>query len=153
MKTVSFLLAALAAATVAPLAQAHHSAAVFYFVDKEITVEGVVKSYTLGNPHARIYMTVKGPNGEDQNWMAEGGSRTVLLRNGWTGDEVKAGRSHQDHRQSVARRLVRRALAEARALRRQRALGRRHADRQPSSSSCGIARTDVLARFKSSRES
>ena len=91
MKTVSFLLAAFAAATVAPLAQAHHSAAVFYFVDKEITVEGVVKSYTLGNPHARIYMTVKGPNGEDQNWMAEGGSRTVLLRNGWTGDEVKAG--------------------------------------------------------------
>jgi len=91
MKTVSFLLVALAAATLAPLAQAHHSAAVFYFVDKEITVEGVVKSYTLGNPHARIYMTVKGPNGEDQNWMAEGGSRTVLLRNGWTGDEVKAG--------------------------------------------------------------
>src|SRR6476620_4946666 len=91
MKTVSFLLAAFAAAAVAPLAQAPHSAAVFYFVDKEITVEGVVKSYTLGNPHARIYMTVKGPNGEDQAWMAEGGSRTVLLRNGWTGDEVKPG--------------------------------------------------------------
>ena len=91
MKLVSFLLAAFAATTVAPLAQAHHSAAVFYFVDKEITVEGVVKSYTLGNPHARIYMTVKGPNGEDQAWMAEGGSRTVLLRNGWTGDEVKPG--------------------------------------------------------------
>src|SRR6476646_11871767 len=91
MKLVSFLLAAFAAATVAPLAQAHHSAAVFYFVDKQVTVEGVVKSYTLGNPHARIYMTVKGPNGEDQAWMAEGGSRTVLLRNGWTGDEGKPG--------------------------------------------------------------
>ena len=91
MKIVSCLLGALAAVAVMPLAQAHHSAAVFYFVDKEITVEGVVKSYTLGNPHARIYMTVKGPNGEDQAWMAEGGSRTVLLRNGWTGDEVKPG--------------------------------------------------------------
>ena len=91
MKIYSFLIAALAAATVAPFAQAHHSAAVFYFVDKQVTVEGVVKSYTLGNPHARIYMTVKGPNGEDQAWMAEGGSRTVLLRNGWTGDEVKPG--------------------------------------------------------------
>ena len=91
MKIYSFLIAALAAATVAPLAQAHHSAAVFYFVDKQVTVEGVVKSYTLGNPHARIYMTVKGPNGENQDWMAEGGSRTVLLRNGWTGDEVKPG--------------------------------------------------------------
>jgi hypothetical protein len=91
MKIVSSLLGALAAAAFVPLAQAHHSAAVFYFVDKQVTVEGVVKSYTLGNPHARIYMTVKGPNGEDQSWMAEGGSRTVLLRNGWTGDEVKPG--------------------------------------------------------------
>ena len=72
-------------------ADAHHSAAVFYQMDKEITVEGVVTSYMLGNPHARIYMTVKGPNGEDQKWLAEGGSRTVLLRNGWTGDEVKPG--------------------------------------------------------------
>jgi len=70
---------------------AHHSAAAFYFVDKEITVEGVVTSFTLGNPHARVYMTVKGPGGEDQKWMAEGGSRTILLRNGWTGDEVKPG--------------------------------------------------------------
>jgi hypothetical protein len=54
MKIVSSLFVALAVAGVMPLAQAHHSAAVFYFVDKEITVEGVVKSYTLGNPHARI---------------------------------------------------------------------------------------------------
>ena len=91
MKIVSSLVGALVAAAFMPLAQAHHSAAVFYFVDKTVTVEGVVKSYTLGNPHARIYMTVKGPNGEDQSWMAEGGSRTVLLRNGWTGDEVKPG--------------------------------------------------------------
>jgi Family of unknown function (DUF6152) len=75
----------------APPVQAHHSAAVFYQLDKQITVEGVVKSYTLGNPHARIYLTVKGSNGEDQEWMAEGGSRTVLLRNGWTGNEVKPG--------------------------------------------------------------
>lgn len=72
-------------------AVAHHSAAVFYQIDKEITVEGVVKSYNLGNPHARIYMTVKGADGKEQEWLAEGGSRTVLLRNGWKGDEVKPG--------------------------------------------------------------
>jgi len=92
MKCVSSVLAAFAAAfALVPSAGAHHSAAVFYQMDKEITVEGVVTSYMLGNPHARIYMTVKGPNGEDQKWLAEGGSRTVLLRNGWTGDEVKPG--------------------------------------------------------------
>ena len=93
MKTVPFALGALVAlvAALPPLANAHHSAAAYYFVDKEITVEGVVTKYTLGNPHARIYMTVKGPNGEDQQWMAEGGSRTVLLRNGWDGGELKPG--------------------------------------------------------------
>ena len=92
MKCVSSVLAAFAVVfALVPPAGAHHSAAVFYQMDKEITVEGVVTSYMLGNPHARIYMTVKGPNGEDQKWLAEGGSRTVLLRNGWTGDEVKPG--------------------------------------------------------------
>jgi len=92
MKRVSSVLAAfVVASALVPSAGAHHSAAVFYQMDKEITVEGVVTSYMLGNPHARIYMTVKGPNGEDQKWLAEGGSRTVLLRNGWTGDEVKPG--------------------------------------------------------------
>jgi Family of unknown function (DUF6152) len=72
-------------------AQAHHSAAAYFQLDKQITVEGVVTHYTLGNPHARIYMKVKGADGTDQDWMAEGGSRTVLLRKGWTGDEVKNG--------------------------------------------------------------
>jgi hypothetical protein len=90
MNTIRFAVAALATA-VALSASGHHSAAVFYLLDKQITVEGVVTRYTLGNPHARIYMTVKGPDGKDQEWLAEGGSRTVLLRNGWTGDEVKAG--------------------------------------------------------------
>ena len=83
---LTFVLGALALPAVA-----HHSAAVFYQMDKEITVEGVVKTYNLGNPHARIYMTVKGADGKDQEWLAEGGSRTVLLRNGFKGDEVKAG--------------------------------------------------------------
>jgi hypothetical protein len=77
--------------TVALPVWAHHSAAVFYQLDKMITVEGTVKSYNLGNPHARIYMTVKGADGKEQEWLAEGGSRTVLLRNGWKGDEVKPG--------------------------------------------------------------
>ncbi len=71
--------------------EAHHSAAVYYQLDKEITVEGTVTKFTLGNPHARIYLAVKGADGNAQDWMAEGGSRTVLLRKGWTGEEVKPG--------------------------------------------------------------
>lgn len=81
----------IAAIVAAAPATAHHSAAVLYQLDKEVTIEGVVTQFTLGNPHARIYLTVKGEDGADEEWMAEGGSRTVLLRKGWTGEEVHAG--------------------------------------------------------------
>jgi hypothetical protein len=70
---------------------AHHSAAVLYLLDQQITVEGTVTRFTLGNPHARIFLTVKAADGTSAEWMAEGGSRTVMLRNGWTGEEVKPG--------------------------------------------------------------
>ena len=72
-------------------ASAHHAAAVLYHLDQQVTVEGVVTEFRLGNPHARIYMTVRNANGEESQWMAEGGSRTVLTRNGWTGDELHVG--------------------------------------------------------------
>jgi hypothetical protein len=88
---VTRAVAAFVGTTLAIAAQAHHSAAVYYQLDKQITVEGAVTKFTLGNPHARIYLTVKGADGKDQEWMAEGGSRTVLLRKGWTGDEIKLG--------------------------------------------------------------
>jgi hypothetical protein len=84
----------LAVATVLALptvSHAHHSAAVLYLLDQQITVEGTVTRFTLGNPHARIFLTVKGVDGSTTEWMAEGGSRTILLRKGWTGEEVKAG--------------------------------------------------------------
>ncbi|HZF27829.1 MAG TPA: DUF6152 family protein [Gammaproteobacteria bacterium] len=88
MRRLPFALLAVVAS--AP-AWSHHSAAVYYQLDKEITVEGVVTRYTLGNPHTRIYMLVKGADGTEKEWLAEGGSRTVLLRKGWTGDELKPG--------------------------------------------------------------
>jgi phenylpropionate dioxygenase-like ring-hydroxylating dioxygenase large terminal subunit len=89
-KIVLSLFAGVMAALPATL-NAHHSAAVLYLLDQQITVEGTVTRFTLGNPHARIFMTVKAADGTSAEWMAEGGSRTVLLRNGWTGEEVKAG--------------------------------------------------------------
>jgi hypothetical protein len=88
---VTRVVAALVGSTLAIAAQAHHSAAVYYQLDKQITVEGAVTKFSLGNPHARIYLSVKGADGKDQEWMAEGGSRTVLLRKGWTGEEIKSG--------------------------------------------------------------
>jgi len=68
----------------------HHSPAMLYDLAGHTEVEGVVTEYTLGNPHMRIYLDVE-VDGAIEKWMAEGGSRTVLLRKGWDGSEVSPG--------------------------------------------------------------
>jgi hypothetical protein len=82
----------LVALGVVPLAHvaAHHSPAMLYDLTREITVQGVVTEYQLGNPHMRIYLDVDN-QGTIEKWLAEGGSRTQLLRVGWTGNEVAPG--------------------------------------------------------------
>lgn len=84
----SFTIAALFAATPA---LAHHAAAVYYDLSQELTMSGTVTEFRMGNPHARIYFEVAAADGSKTQWMAEGGSRTVMLRRGWTGEEVKVG--------------------------------------------------------------
>lgn len=71
-------------------AVAHHSPAMLYDLSREITVAGVVTEYQLGNPHMRIYLDVDN-EGTTEQWLAEGGSRTQLLRVGWTGNELVPG--------------------------------------------------------------
>jgi hypothetical protein len=61
-----------------------------YDLSMEISVTGVVTEFQLGNPHMRIYLDVDN-NGTIEKWLAEGGSRTQLMRVGWTEDEVKPG--------------------------------------------------------------
>jgi len=69
---------------------AHHSPAMLYDLTREITVQGTVTEYQLGNPHMRIYFDVDN-NGTTEKWLAEGGSRTQLMRVGWTGEELAPG--------------------------------------------------------------
>lgn len=69
---------------------AHHSPAMLYDLTKETSVTGIVTEYQLGNPHMRIYLDVDN-NGTTEKWLAEGGSRTQLMRVGWTGMEVVPG--------------------------------------------------------------
>ena len=85
--SIAFVFAGLAPLSVVV---GHHSPAMLYDLSREITVAGVVTEYTLGNPHMRIYLDVE-TDGETEQWLAEGGSRTQLLRAGWTGDEVVPG--------------------------------------------------------------
>jgi hypothetical protein len=85
------VLALLSALLLAAPAFSHHSAAVFYQLDKKVTVSGIVTEFRMGNPHARIYFDMSNEAGETRQWMAEGGSRTVLLRTGWSDDMIKPG--------------------------------------------------------------
>ncbi len=84
------ILIGILAACVTGSALAHHSPTMLYDMSREITMQGVVTAYTLGNPHLRIYFDVD-KNGRTEKWMAEGGSRTVLMRKGWNGTEVAPG--------------------------------------------------------------
>ena len=86
---ITHLIAACASLS-AGVAAAHHSPAMLYDLSREITVEGVVTKYELGNPHLRIYFDIE-KNGAVEHWLAEGGSRTVLMRKGWDGSEVAPG--------------------------------------------------------------
>jgi len=69
---------------------AHHSPALVYDMSREVTISGTVTKFEMGNPHLRIYFDVTA-DGTAEQWMAEGGSRTVLLRSGWDGSEVAPG--------------------------------------------------------------
>jgi phenylpropionate dioxygenase-like ring-hydroxylating dioxygenase large terminal subunit len=91
MKSMVIVSLAGTALAVSSTSVAHHSAAVLFDLAQEVSVEGTVTRFTLGNPHARIYMTVENAEGEATEWMAEGGSRTVLYRNGWSEEDIRPG--------------------------------------------------------------
>ena len=89
--TTSLLGAAIVVLFASASASAHHSPAALYQLDKTIVAEGIVTEYRFVNPHARIYLDVTNADGQVEHWLAEGGSPLVLRRQGWNGQEVKAG--------------------------------------------------------------
>lgn len=72
-------------------AAAHHSFAAQYDAEKPIEVKGAVTKVQWTNPHARVYIDVKLPNGQMQSWNFEMASPNVLARNGWRRDSLKPG--------------------------------------------------------------
>lgn len=72
-------------------AWAHHNPASHYVIKDMVTVEGVVTKFRLINPHARIYFDVTTPEGEVQQWFAEGNAAGILKRRGWNQDSLPPG--------------------------------------------------------------
>lgn len=70
---------------------AHHSFAAEFDRDKPITVTGTVTKVEWTNPHARIYIDVKGEDGTVVNWDFELGPPNGLMRNGWSRNSLQSG--------------------------------------------------------------
>jgi hypothetical protein len=73
------------------LADAHHSAALFYDVDANVELSGTVTEFRFANPHAILRLDVVGENGAVQHWTAETTSPSVLRRRGWSQDSFRTG--------------------------------------------------------------
>ena len=70
---------------------AHHSFAAAYDETKPFNLQGVVTRLELINPHAWIWMDVKGADGKVVNWGIEGGPPVNLFRNGITKNSLPTG--------------------------------------------------------------
>ena len=70
---------------------AHHSTAVNFNRNSEISVEGVITEYRFQNPHVQILLDVTNDDGEVERWMIEMSAKNQLLRSGWKGDEFVVG--------------------------------------------------------------
>ena len=85
MVTVGVLL--LAGRTLA----AHHSFAAEYDGNKPITLTGAISKMLWSNPHAWIYVDVKGADGKIVNWAFETGGANALYRRGWKKTDLPVG--------------------------------------------------------------
>ena len=90
MKNLAIIAMAAALAT-APLAMAHHSAVQYDFT-KLVEVKGTVKQFTAVNPHMRMTLEVKNPNGAGVHEVKlEGHSTNNMYRNGYRKGMVNVG--------------------------------------------------------------
>jgi hypothetical protein len=70
---------------------AHHAFAAEFDVNQPVKVHGTVTKVEFVNPHAWIYVDVKGDDGKVVNWHFELGPPNALFRLGWKKDAVPEG--------------------------------------------------------------
>ena len=72
-------------------AVAHHAFSAEFDQDKPVLLEGALTKADWTNPHAWIYLDVKGSDGKIVNWAIEMGPPSALLRRGWKKSSMQVG--------------------------------------------------------------
>jgi len=70
---------------------AHHAFSAEFDQSKPVKVSGEITKLEWVNPHAWLFIDVKGSDGKTVGWRFEMGAPNALLRAGWSRSDIKVG--------------------------------------------------------------
>ena len=70
---------------------AHHAFSAEFDQTKPIKLQGTITKLEWVNPHAWLFVDVKGEDGNVVGWRLEMGAPNALLRSGWSKNDIKPG--------------------------------------------------------------
>ena len=91
LRNFRILIAGAALLAASSYAWAHHAFSAEFDSSKPVKLHGSVVKMEWINPHAWIYMDVKGADGKVANWGIELGPPNALVKRGWTKASVPPG--------------------------------------------------------------
>lgn len=69
----------------------HHATAIDFDISRTIRVKGVVSKLNWANPHAHVWIDVKGERGVEEHWDVELGSPGAIIVSGLSKDVLMPG--------------------------------------------------------------
>ena len=70
---------------------AHHAFSAEFDQSKPVKMSGEITKLEWTNPHAWLFVDVKGSDGKAVSWRFEMGAPNALLRAGWSRSDIKPG--------------------------------------------------------------